>query len=1106
MLTTEHTSGTRQRPADLQAEEQRGTRAEARLRSPLVLRVLAAGLGLLAALLSAAVPLLPVVQQTATITWPNGGDVEPVVAPLASYEPEALRATVPCAAMQSADARTPGSVIVLSTTPPRSATEAGGGMNLRVADGELMVIARARELVSAELAPPGCDVTVNSTMSRTTVTMGDRVLVDERADVRPQVVGIYSELQEGLDPIDGLAVQVEPDTRYQGTAHPLKIAAMLAAVAALAGCLVALHALDVRTGRRAPRLVPRGWWRPTSRDLTVGGVLAVWVVIGAVTSDDGYILTVAQVREQAGYISNYYRWFNVPEAPFGWFYELYAVWSQFSTSPPWMRLPSFFMGVISWLLVSREVLPRLGREVRRSRAAGWAAAAVFLIWWMPYNNGLRPEPVVAIGSLLALAAVERAVATRRLLPLVLGVLAAAFTVAATPTGLIAVAPFLVAGRPMWRLLRDRSRLGWLPVLGPIVGAGLLVLVVIFADQTLAAVLEATQIRTRIGPSYSWFEEPLRYLALFSYSADGAIARRFPVLLVLLCVATCVVVLLRRGGIPGAAGGPSRRLIGTTALSLALIALTPTKWTHHFGAFAALGAAMAALTALATSSTVLRSKRNRMLFLSALLGISALAATGPNAPWYVSEFGVPWYDKPPSFQGYRASTVLLLLAAIPAFIALVEHVRAGPPGAPPPLQERRRRSLWLASTPLVIVCGFLVLAQVAAMAKGMHKQRDSYSLGTANVEQLAGPGCGLSDYVLVEGNPVASVLTPLPAGQQATIGGPGASEEGFFRERQGSPPGVVPEPNPGADPAGPPPHFFGGDVVPVWSSYTRSRDHLGELRTPWYGLPQEARDGEAPLVVTVAGGVDSESTPVFAEFGRQGPGGARVVSAMLVEGPATEEVPDWREYRLNLAGTPAADADTVRLIAVDNNITPDGWISVAAPRVPQLQQMTEFVGRQTPVFFDWPVGFVFPCLRPAGVSNGIAQVPEFRILSTSPQRDAGYYWSDRHGGGPFGWLAVIATQRELPTYLAGDWNRDWGELNIVVPAVPAGEPTVVEGKEVRWGLHSPDASPVEQGGGGPGGAPAERGGGSGGDTGGDGGGSPGERGGGSSGGDGAPGDS
>ena len=116
----------------------------------------------------------------------------------------------------------------------------------------------------------------------------------------------------------------------------------------------------MRTGRRAPRLAPRRWWRPTARDGVVVAGLVVWAVIGSQTSDDGYILGIARARESAGYIGNYYRWFNVPEAPFGWFYELYAVWVQVSDNVLWMRLPSVFMGIVSWMLISREMLPAPG--------------------------------------------------------------------------------------------------------------------------------------------------------------------------------------------------------------------------------------------------------------------------------------------------------------------------------------------------------------------------------------------------------------------------------------------------------------------------------------------------------------------------------------------------------------------------------------------------------------------------------------------------------------------------------------------------------------------------------------------------------------------------
>ena len=95
----------------------------------------------------------------------------------------------------------------------------------------------------------------------------------------------------------------------------------------------------------------------------------------------------------------------------------------------------------------------------------------------PTTTGCAPSRSWSSPPCSRFCAVERGVATRRLAPVALGLLAAAFAVAATPTGLIAVAPFLAAARPLWRLVIERVRFGgWLPVLAPIFAAGLLVLV------------------------------------------------------------------------------------------------------------------------------------------------------------------------------------------------------------------------------------------------------------------------------------------------------------------------------------------------------------------------------------------------------------------------------------------------------------------------------------------------------------------------------------------------------------------------------------------------------------------------------------------------------
>jgi arabinosyltransferase C len=1041
-------------------------------------------LGLLGALLAVAVPLLPVIQDTAVITWPRAGDLAPVNAPLVTFQPQSLTATIPCAAAASVNARSAQPGALLATTPPGSADGAAVGMVLQVADGKLTLNSRGQALgniLLSTLPVPGgpggpCLIKVASDARGTTASAGATRFVKVDQDVRPQVTGIYSVLTEQRDPVAGLAVRITPDTRYQSVPHPIKLAAIV--LAGLAGLLslVLVHRLDGRIGRRAPRLLPSGWWRPTGRDATVIAVLAVWVVIGGITSDDGYILTMIRTRAEMGYIGNYYRWFNVPEAPFGWPYELYALWSQISTVPPWLRLPSFAMGGVSWMLISREVMPRLGREVRRSAAAGWAAAAVFLAFWLPYNNGLRLEPVAAIGSLLALCAVERAVATRRMLPLALGLIAAAFTVAATPTGFIAVAPFLVALRPLVQLLRQHTAVsGWPAVFGPILGAGLLVLVVIFADQTLAGVLEATRIRTEIGPNLSWFQESNRYQWLFSDMPDGALARRFPVLLLLLCLGTSLVVLLRRSGIPGAGLGPSRRLIGTAGASLALLTLTPTKWTHHFGAFASIGAALAALTALATSANVLRSARNRWWFLSGLLTILAMSATGPNAPWYVSQYGVPWFDKAPSVDGVQASTLLIVAAALAALIAVIEGLRhepgAPPPPPPPPDRRTKRRALRIGSAPLAVFCGLLVLAEVGAMVKAMHKQRDGYSMAAANIAHITGHSCNLTDAVSVEPDRRAGALRPVRGTLLADIPLQRGFETNRFplppaspatgppttADRQGGDRGdrIPKSGDDGDNLVDTPPTGLGGPEIPIWSSFNPDFPGTGNMRTTWYALPVAARQGRAPVVISVAGKL-SGTTPLLAEFGRRTEHGFRVVDQIGIGGRATANAPGWRDYRLGLTSRAAgAGADAVRLIAADADVTDEGWLAFSAPRVPVLSSLTDLVAPTPPVFLDWPVGFVHPCVRPFTIRNGIAEVPQYRLLPDDLLTEYSRTWSSREAGGPIGWLQILATQQEVPTYLKENWDTDWGKLTVVQPRVPDAEtPTLKTGTAVRSGWWTP----------------------------------------------------
>ncbi|MFE0028518.1 arabinosyltransferase domain-containing protein [Amycolatopsis sp. NPDC059021] len=1021
------------------------------------MRLIAVTLGLLSALCALAFPFLPVVQDTAEVVWPTGNDTRSVNAPLTGYWAEDMRVALPCATIHSLDARTNGPALLFATVPdgrtdPRAGK--GVGMQVRVDNGVLLASSHGQQIVQQPLPAQGCDVAVHADATQMTVSVAGTPVFHTTGDVRPRVVGIYSSINSGRDPIAGLHVSVVPDTRYQTSPTTWKIIVGILAVISMIGCMIAIWRLDSGFARRAPRWAPVGWWRLTARDATVFAALGAWVFIGPVTSDDGYILTMARVTEQTGFLTNYHRWFGVAEAPFGWFYHVYELMTHVSTVPPWIRLPSFLLGCLSWLLISREVMPRLGTQVRTSRAAGWAAAAVFLVWWMPYNNGVRPEPVAALGSLLAICAVERALVTRRLLPLCLGLTAAAFTLAATPTGLIAVAPFLVAARPLFKLLRQRAENGWTTVLAPVAAAGFLVLVVMFADQTFATVQEATRLRAQVGPNLSWFQEFARYQLLFESLPDGSAPRRFPVLLVLLCTVTCLVVLLRRGRIPGASLGPARRLIGTTALFFLLLALTPTKWTHHFGAFAAVGASMAALTALATSSTVLRSKRNRAAFLAGLLVVGALAATGPNTYWFVSRLGVQWTSVAPSIGGIPLSTILLVAAGIAGVYSFVENVRAHRPGASIGQQERRGRALKLGSLSLVVVCGLVAGGEFVTMAWAMHNQAGSYSLGAANIGHLFGKSCNLSDRVMVERDAATSILRPQT--EQRTV-------PPVTTPPPPNSPLPPPEPDNGRvqtgfhtrpvddkDPLAEPPHGFTPDQVPMWSSYLDQETRAGRLRSDWYALAEKPADGQ---IVVATAGAAKRPTSVSLDYGVNTPSGVKVLRSQFVLPPGAG-TGSWNDTRINLRDLPP-ETNAVRINIVDDDLTEDGWIAASAPRVPTFTTLTEKIGDK-PVYVDWPASFVYPCVNPVTSHDGISAMPAYRITAGRLADEAD--WAASPNGGPTGWLEEVAKEPEVPSYLIGQPYQSWGQLLQIEPFTEGIAPTVLHGEKTVPGWWSPGPGP------------------------------------------------
>ncbi|MDT5174678.1 MAG: arabinosyltransferase, partial [Mycobacterium sp.] len=605
--------------------------------------------GLIGFVLSIVTPLLPVVQTTAMLNWPQNGQLNSVTSPLISLTPVDFVATVPCSIVREMP---PTGGVVLGTAPKQ-----GKDANLNalfvvvsaqrvdVTDRNVVILSVPRDLV----ASAQCEhIDITSTHAGTFANFiglkdpGGAPLRSGYADpnLRPQIVGVFTDLTGPAPP--GLSMSATLDTRFSSTPTTLKLLAIVGAIVATIVALLALWRLDQLDGHRMRRWIPQNWRTFTLLDGVVIFAFLLWHVIGANSSDDGYILGMARVADRAGYMSNYFRWFGSPEDPFGWYYNLLALMTHVSDASIWMRLPDLFAGLICWLLLSREVLPRLGPAVAASKPANWAAAMVLLTAWMPFDNGLRPEGIIALGSLVTYVLIERSMRYSRLTPAALAIVTAAFTLGVQPTGLIAVAALVAGGRPILRILAKRRRLvgGTLPLLSPMLAAGTIILTVVFADQTLSTVMEATRVRGKIGPSQAWYTENLRYYYLILPTADGSLSRRFGFLITALCLFAAVFIMLRRKRVRGVARGPAWRLMGVIFGTMFFLMFTPTKWVHHFGLFAAVGAAMAALTTVLVSPSVLRWSRNRMAFLAAVFFMLALCFATTNGWWYVSSYGVP----------------------------------------------------------------------------------------------------------------------------------------------------------------------------------------------------------------------------------------------------------------------------------------------------------------------------------------------------------------------------------------------------------------------------------------------------------------------------------
>ena len=259
-----------------------------------------------------------------------------------------------------------------------------------------------------------------------------------------------------------------------------------------------------------------------------------------------------------------------------------------------------------------------------------------------------------------------------------------------------------------------------------------------------------------------------------------------------------------------------------------------------------------------------------------------------------------------------------------------------------------------------------------------------------------------------------------------------------------------------------PYGLNPDQVPLAGSYATGAQQQSKLTSAWYQLPKP--DAGHPLVVVTAAGTiagnsilhhHTNGQTVVLEFGKPGPGGDVLPTGRLVPYDLYGEQPKvWRNLRFPRSQMPA-DAVAVRVVAEDLSLTPDDWIALTPPRVPELRSLQEYVGSTQPVLMDWAVGLAFPCQQPMLHVNGVTEIPKFRITPDyNAKKQDTDTWQDGVNGGLLGITDLLLRAHVMSTYLSHDWGRDWGSLRKFDTIADAHPAQLDLGTATRSGWWSP----------------------------------------------------
>jgi len=1008
-----------------------------------------AGVAVLTLVAAIGVLFAPVDADNPVVQWPKASQpIRSTVVPLVPYRPLSLDARVPCAVLAALDQRAGGGE-ALRTLPATAGTggQVSQGLVVSVNAGLVRVTASGRTLIRELLPGDQCTYRVLADAGGVRVLRdgpGAGAPHDPGAGVPhnpatrgpasvpvPQVNELTTDA-EGLPVAAGLAVTLQPDSRYESS--PTTVKTVLLGLCAAA--LLVLLGLAWR------------WWggdrirlaRPRLRaaDAVLVAVSLAWVVLAPTNFDDSWYELMARGAGASGSLGNAIYMFNVTENPFVASQYVLQLWGTLGGwGLAWMRLVPLIYGLITWLLL-RLLLVTFGPELDAARAT-WALLVAYLLWWLPYGMTLRPEPLIVLFATATLLLSE--LARRRHS---VGVFAAATTSAAlamtvSPSGLVAAAPLVMAVpwlSTWWRARPVSARLAAVLLL---VATGSAVVLVGCADATLGDVLESTAVHQWYYQAFPWYQEFVHYQTILSFQDSSQWARRAPVVLTIAVVlvvglTSLVQTCWRPTGPVGNGDDPVRRLLVSSAvgsaLALALLAPTPTKFVNHFGAAAAVP--MVLLTAAllhAPFRLPLRPRRADVMTATmaagVLVGAVSWSFAGPNIWRPYSDRGQPFGNhltlaedrvdlvsvRPRLGPVQLANPLLWVAVALAAACAMWWWRRRGMDRGP----AADRAVLVAGSTALVVMT--LVVFAWAPL-----RQYPGWSVALSAVRSAHGQPCALADYAQIA---VDTPAQPVPTGTPTTTGS--------FAEAAQQP-APVPPPAPG---------------TLIWHNaigYDPGRDldtgsltrPAGWLLSPWFTLPAALPSGGGSTLLLPVLGAPAGQRLILQYATASGPDPAVAGQVALQLDRAVPQT-EWNELAVALDRLGKTRPSQVRLVLWTPTAGADSWLAVGQPRLADWRPLSTLTAGRS-VYVDQLTAAFLPCLQQVGVQHGIARAPEILVLSDEGFGrgflDLGFeVWR----GGSQVPASRSATTVRIPSRLApsGPPSLPWGRVERVIYDHPTG---------------------------------------------------------------------